>query len=116
MDLTTDEVKRMLILNEYSALLEHDELQCQINLKRAFVGFMEGAISHSPTYKYDVGTDDWDSSEKNRAPAWCDRILWKGGPTKLLIYRSHPKMMLSDHKPVSALFQASIKTDLIKKS
>lgn len=109
MDLTTDQVKSMLNAKAYPSLLEHDQLKVQLNLEKVFVGYKEGEIRHMPTYKYDPGTDNWDSSEKSRPPAWCDRVLWRGGPTEQVLYRSHSKLMISDHKPVSALFNASIK-------
>lgn len=61
-------------------------------------------------------------SGKRRAPAWTDRILWKkervgtsapkedndGKPLKLLEYGDCMDMMLSDHKPVRALFQTKV--------
>ena len=39
--------------------------------QRVFNGWNEAPISFAPTYKYDYGTDIYDSSEKARIPAYC---------------------------------------------
>ena len=52
-------------------------------------------------------------SEKGRVPAWCDRVLWRtktAFDVQLIDYISHPKMLISDHKPVSALFDVKVGT------
>mgnify|MGYP000891384486 CR=1 FL=1 len=108
-DLSTDEIKELVDRNAFEALLVYDQLKKQMNARRVFDGFEEPPIRHWPTYKYNPGTNEWDTSEKNRPPAWCDRILYKGGQTQPILYRSHPRLLLSDHKPVSCLFSATIK-------
>ncbi|XP_035223221.1 inositol polyphosphate 5-phosphatase OCRL-like [Stegodyphus dumicola] len=115
MDFDNEQVKNLIEKKCYSVLLEHDQLTIQNKLKKVFVGFNEGVIDFAPTYKYDVGTCNWDSSEKNRPPAWCDRILWKGTNMRQLAYRSHPKLLYSDHKPVSAVFESKVKVVDISK-
>lgn len=102
-------VKKMVGEHNFGPVLEGDQLKQQHKLNNVFAGYFEGPISFKPTYKYDPGTDNWDSSEKNRAPAWCDRIFWRGESIAQLAYRSHPALNISDHKPVSALFRSSIK-------
>ncbi|KAF4921255.1 Type I inositol polyphosphate 5-phosphatase 8 [Colletotrichum viniferum] len=61
------------------SLLPHDQLRRIIQEKKAFhEGWREGPITFLPSYKYDVGTISlFDSSEKQRAPSWCDRILYR---------------------------------------
>ncbi|KAK5996151.1 Synaptojanin-1-like protein [Cladobotryum mycophilum] len=61
------------------SLLPHDQLRRIIAQRKLFHdGWKEGPISFLPTYKYDVGTVGlFDSSEKQRAPSWCDRILYR---------------------------------------
>ncbi|KAK7791378.1 hypothetical protein R5R35_007912 [Gryllus longicercus] len=108
-------VKECIEQANYQPVLECDQLRQQHKQQTVFVGYKEGIINFRPTYKYDPGTDTWDSSEKNRAPAWCDRVLWKGEGIEQVSYRSHPELKISDHKPVSALFDSQIRViDAVK--
>ncbi|KAH8909242.1 endonuclease/Exonuclease/phosphatase [Coniochaeta sp. PMI_546] len=61
------------------SLLPHDQLRRMMKERKAFHdGWREGPITFLPSYKYDVGTINlFDSSEKRRAPSWCDRILYR---------------------------------------
>jgi inositol polyphosphate 5-phosphatase INPP5B/F len=67
------------------SLLPHDQLKRVMKKKKAFHdGWREGPITFLPTYKYDVGSMGmFDSSEKKRAPSWCDRILFRTRRDKL---------------------------------
>lgn len=96
---------------DYEKIFYLDQLYVQrVQDKRVFRDFHEGKIKFRPTYKYDPGTDNWDSSEKNRAPAWCDRIFWKGARIEQTTYASVMELRMSDHKPVYAVFIAYILT------
>ena len=44
---------------------------------QCFRGFTEGKLTFAPTYKFDPFSDDYDTSEKMRIPAWTDRVLWR---------------------------------------
>ncbi|XP_065907240.1 inositol polyphosphate 5-phosphatase OCRL-like isoform X3 [Dysidea avara] len=94
---------------QFHSLLEIDQLNIERQKQTVFVNYIEGPIDFKPTYKYDPNTDNWDTSDKSRAPAWCDRILWSGAGIKQIYYRSHHNYRLSDHKPVSALMNAEVR-------
>jgi hypothetical protein len=44
-----------------------------MDVKAVFEGYEEGPLSFPPTYRYDVGTDNYDTSEKLRIPAWTGK-------------------------------------------
>lgn len=86
-----------------------------MDMKAAFSGYEEGPLLFRPTYRYDLGTDTYDTSEKMRIPAWtgehhgrdliysqtdslADRILHRGNQLNLNVY-FRAELRGSDHKP-----------------
>ncbi|KAH8294451.1 hypothetical protein KR018_006750 [Drosophila ironensis] len=94
----------------YELLLQYDQLRQEMSRGKCFEGYTEGDIKFRPTYKYDPGTDRYDSSEKQRQPAYCDRVLWKGARIEQLAYDSVMEIRQSDHKPVYSIFRVKVKT------
>lgn len=110
--------------------LHKDQLRNTLHEGSVFRGFEEAPITFPPTYKYDPGTQNFDSSSKQRTPAYTDRILFKGkahtrgyirrlshesgaaqkdGTIECLIYDSVPSICTSDHKPVWGVFKTTIR-------
>lgn len=110
--------------------LRKDQLRTILNEGAVLRGFEEGPIMFPPTYKYDPGTHNFDSSSKQRTPAYTDRILFKGkghtrgyirrvshestssckdGVIECLVYDSVPSICTSDHKPVWGVFKTTIR-------
>lgn len=85
-------------------LLEHDQLRKEMRGNHAFRlrNFSEPPIDFPPTYKYDPGTNNYDSSDKRRIPAWCDRILFLNNHRIEPLAYERYEITTSDHKPVSA--------------
>lgn len=81
-------------------LLRRDQLLQTVASGRAFPNFSEGKISFMPTFKFDKGSPHYDTSHKQRVPAWTDRILFRSNSIRVLEYNSVPKAMHSDHRPV----------------
>jgi len=98
-----NEVVDMINQNKLYELRELDQLRHEKQAGNVFSEFEEGKIKFMPTYKFKVGTNDYDS-EKVRIPSWCDRILYRGESVHQLFYTSVTSPLTSDHKPVCSLF------------
>eukprot|EP00064_Thunnus_orientalis_P002812 superscaffoldBa00000217_g2820 len=62
-DLDVDSVKELISKKDFETLHTYDQLKRQIDEEAVFVGFVEGEIDFQPTYKYDTGSDKWDTSD-----------------------------------------------------
>merc|ERR1712096_392714 len=71
--------------------------------------FQEMPIEFPPTYKYDPGTDTYDSGKKRRVPVWTDRVLWRGEAVTPRTYDAVPDLKVSDHRPVVAQFDLLVR-------
>ncbi|KHN95633.1 Inositol polyphosphate-related phosphatase [Metarhizium album ARSEF 1941] len=109
--MSRDTVVKAVRQQQLAKLLDRDQLLVARRRNAAFRlrAFEELPISFSPTYKYDVGTDTYDTSEKRRSPAWCDRLLFRGqGRVRQLDYKRH-EVRASDHRPVTGSFRLWVK-------
>ncbi|OCH87674.1 DNase I-like protein [Obba rivulosa] len=98
---------------DLESLYPHDQLLKEMKYNRGFRmrTFVEGPLTFAPTYKYDRRSSEYDTSEKARVPAWCDRVLWRARePSRVqqLHYRRY-EANISDHRPISAGFQMTVK-------
>ncbi|XP_071104406.1 synaptojanin-2-like [Haliotis cracherodii] len=121
-DMDIDQVKDLVRSENWAALQHYDQLNVQRAEGKSFAGFNEGKTNFPPTYKYDLFSDDYDTSEKSRTPAWTDRVLWRrkhllpreqeeDDPSwsegKLVLY-DRADLKTSDHRPVLALLDIDV--------
>lgn len=102
-------VDTLLKENLFEVLMNNDQLT--INKKKGliFQGFEEPPLFFRPTYKYDKGTDVYDTSKKHRIPSWTDRCVYKTkGKVECLVYSDENTMKTSDHNPVFCVFDVSV--------
>ncbi|KAF2810504.1 uncharacterized protein BDZ99DRAFT_508906 [Mytilinidion resinicola] len=113
--LSNEKVQKLIQFGDLETLYENDQLNLQMVAGLTFPYYSEAKITFAPTYKFDLGTDRYDTSEKARIPAWCDRVLRKGDNLRQINYNS-ADLKFSDHRPVYATFQCLIsKVDEKKK-
>ncbi|XP_062309249.1 synaptojanin-1 isoform X1 [Osmerus eperlanus] len=131
--LPNEEVKELIRQQNWESLTTGDQLVDQKNAGLVFKGFIEGKLDFAPTYKYDLFSEDYDTSEKCRTPAWTDRVLWKrrkwnfdktaeemdgaseseGDPQVpwtpgSLKYYGRAELKTSDHRPVMAIIDVDV--------
>ncbi|KAG0203450.1 inositol polyphosphate 5-phosphatase [Mortierella sp. NVP41] len=102
-DMENDQIRALVSQGNYFEIFRCDQLKRSIDYGEAFYGYKEGIIAFAPTYRYDIGTDNYDTSEKYRAPAWTDRILYKGYDIYQTSY-DRAEFRTSDHRPVMSMF------------
>ncbi|KAG8185014.1 hypothetical protein JTE90_017038 [Oedothorax gibbosus] len=115
-DLANDEVKKAVKAENWPTLLAADQLLTCHKNNQVFQGFLEAPILFAPTYKYDIFSDDYDTSEKCRIPSWTDRVLFRRkvyaleeehDPGKISFY-GRAELKTSDHRPVIAFIDVDV--------
>ncbi|XP_030553649.2 type IV inositol polyphosphate 5-phosphatase 11 [Rhodamnia argentea] len=99
--------RKLIRKDLHKMLIGKDQLLQEAERGEVFSGYCEGTLKFKPTYKYDVGSSDYDTSPKVRVPSWTDRILFKiedADKVKAILrsYESVDTIESSDHKPVKA--------------
>ncbi|KPV75724.1 uncharacterized protein RHOBADRAFT_13733 [Rhodotorula graminis WP1] len=112
-DARRDAVVSAVASGQSESLLAHDQLLKNLATNQTFRlrSFKEPAIHFPPTYKYDRGTDQYDSSSKRRIPAWCDRVLYRADRADKVtpLHYQRYEVNVSDHRPISAAFDLQVK-------
>eukprot|EP00850_Spirogloea_muscicola_P011526 SM000072S21160 [mRNA] locus=s72:58403:64831:- [translate_table: standard] len=126
-NLTYEDVVGAINDGDLATLQANDQLRLEKAAGRTFLGLHEAAITFPPTYKFDKGSNDplsYDSSEKRRIPAYCDRVLFRDSAqapqdtlaaalchpihANVLRYDACMGVIDSDHKPVFCLLDVEM--------
>ncbi|GAB2227829.1 hypothetical protein Droror1_Dr00009656 [Drosera rotundifolia] len=112
-----DEARDFVSQRSFDWLREKDQLRAEMKAGKVFQGMREATIRFPPTYKFEKGQPGlggYDSGEKKRIPAWCDRIIYRDNRigqvtdcgldcpiiSSVLQYEACMDVTESDHKPV----------------
>ncbi|XP_051203092.1 type II inositol polyphosphate 5-phosphatase 15 isoform X1 [Lolium perenne] len=123
--ITYDEARDMVSQRSFDWLRERDQLRAQMKEGNVFQGMREGFVRFPPTYKFQrhqPGLAGYDSGEKKRIPAWCDRIVYRDSRSESLgecslecpivaaitSYEACMDVTDSDHKPVNCTFNVDL--------
>ncbi|KAJ8561237.1 hypothetical protein K7X08_027427 [Anisodus acutangulus] len=104
---------------------QKDQLRAEMKAGKVFHGMREAIIKFPPTYKFEKGKPGlggYDSGEKKRIPAWCDRVLYRDSraapsmecslecpvAASILQYDVCMEVTDSDHKPVRCKFNVEV--------
>ncbi|XP_042298666.1 inositol polyphosphate 5-phosphatase K isoform X4 [Sceloporus undulatus] len=120
-------IRESINKSRFSLLWEKDQLNMAKKREAFLQEFSEGPLKFKPTYKFDLYSNEYDTSGKKRKPAWTDRILWRvkhllpltsetrempeepAISVSLENYVSHMIYGISDHKPVTGTFCLEVK-------
>ncbi|CAN4095624.1 unnamed protein product [Withania somnifera] len=120
-----DEARDFVSQRCFEWLREKDQLRAEMKAGKVFQGMREAVIRFPPTYKFEKGKPGlggYDSGEKKRIPAWCDRVLYRDSRTapsmrcslecpvaaSILQYDACMEVTDSDHKPVRCKFNVEV--------
>ena len=104
--------KSKTLNGDFNNILIHDQIKKYQKESSLILQMDEAPIKFSPTYKYIIGSNEYDKNKK-RIPSWTDRILFKKfSETSPLAYNKC-LLSLSDHQPIYGVYR--IKTEEINK-
>ena len=89
--------------NNIKELIKRDQLKRSISENIEFSNILEEEIQFLPTYKYDLNSNLYDTSEKKRIPSYTDRIIYIiNNNNKLPIINNYNRIenKFSDHRAV----------------
>ncbi|XP_076889266.1 type II inositol polyphosphate 5-phosphatase 15-like isoform X2 [Bidens hawaiensis] len=124
-DISYDEARDFISQRSFDWLREKDQLHIEMKTGTVFQGMREAVITFPPTYKFErhqPGLAGYDSGEKKRIPAWCDRVLYRDNRpdssdicslncpvvSSVLQYEACMDVTDSDHKPVRCIFNVEL--------
>ncbi|XP_071154192.1 phosphatidylinositol polyphosphate 5-phosphatase type IV-like isoform X1 [Mytilus edulis] len=112
---TVEDIVKAIIEQDhpnFEDLLHTDELLNCLLQEKVFQGYQEGRINFKPTYKFDLETDNYDTSAKLRIPSYTDRVLFhskKKNGISCTHYDAVMNVKKSDHRPVYGLYDVILK-------
>ena len=115
-DIVYEQAVQMAKSGNISGLLEADQLRREmLDPHSPWVGFEDCVPTWPPTYRFDKGTCEYDTSEKKRIPSFTDRILFWAKDRrhkKFEIIEKHSlnEVLVSDHKPVRVSAMIPVRT------
>lgn len=81
--MTYEECIEKIGTKSYEELYEKDQLHMTQITDKIIGSFKEPEIRFNPTFKFDINSDQYDTSPKHRVPSWTDRILLRTAPKRI---------------------------------